>query len=252
MRVLFLGDSVTFGGSSIDDTALYSEVAADVLRANGRSVYAMNAGVVGHAMLNQAGIFQGYDGELDALVWLFPWGDTQRAFASVSTLWPARYKPRLALVEMIDVLLFKHWERIAHAAPPPNKDFTPVRPAVSDAFFQEQLAKRRARNLEAVRTVVVEARRRGVPVVLGVTPYRKRSGRESMPPDAVAFLEEMAAAGATIFDASAALAQAQEDVDELYMDMAHFSAEGHRAVGQALGAKLDEALKAAPAVPATP
>lgn len=245
-RILFLGDSVTFGGSSVDDREVYSEVAADVLRGKGRPVYAMNAGVVGHSNLNQAEIFHGYDGQIDAVVWLFPWGDTNRAFAVASGLWPARYKPRLALVELVDVFLFRNWERIAHQAPPPKSDYMPAQPSISDKLFEEQLAKRRARNLDAVRTVVEETQRRGIPMLLGITPYRKSSGRESLPPDAKAFLEEMAAAGAIIFDAAAATGQAPDD-EEIYIDIVHFNTEGHRLIGEALGEKLDEVLQTEPA-----
>jgi lysophospholipase L1-like esterase len=247
-RILFLGDSVTFGGSSVDDKELYSEVSADVLRKKGRPVYAMNAGVVSHSMLNQAEIFHGYEGEIDAVVWLFPWGDTNRAFAVAAGLWPARFKPRLALVELLDVFLFKNWERIAHTAPPSKSDYMPGKPSITDEHFQEQLAKRRARNMDAVRTVVDQTQRRGIPMLLGVTPYLKSSGRESMPEEAKAFLDEMAAAGAIIFDAAAATAPAPDD-EEIYIDIVHFNTEGHRLLGEALGAKLDEALQPAPATP---
>ena len=81
-----------------------------------------------------------------------------------------------------------------------------------------------------------------MPVVLGVTPYRKGNELESLPPEAVSFLDEMAAAGATVFDVSAALTKASANVEDLYLDMAHFNADGHRAVGEALGATLDKVI----------
>jgi hypothetical protein len=147
-------------------------------------------------------------------------------------------------VEVIDIFLFKYWGRISRDAPPPKEDFTPEGPAGREEFFKALLAKRTVRNLEAVRSVVAEARRRGVPVVLGVTPYRKGNELEPLPPEAASFLKEMAAAGATVFDVSAALADAPEDIEKLYLDMAHFSATGHRAVGKALGAALEKVIPA--------
>jgi lysophospholipase L1-like esterase len=244
VRILYLGDSVTWGGSTVDDKALYTEVAAELLRKQGRAVYAMNAGVNGTALTNHAEVFQGYDGKLDALVWLFPWGDTTRSYATVGVLWPSRYKPRLALVEVIDVFLFKYWGRVSRDAPPPTEDFTPEGPAGREEFFKELLAKRTERNLSAVRAAIAEAARRGVPVVLGVTPYRKGNELEPLPPEAVSFLKEMADAGATVFDVSAALADAPDDVEKLYLDVAHFSSAGHRAVGEALGAMLKQVIPA--------
>jgi hypothetical protein len=39
-------------------------------------------------------------------------------------------------------------------------------------------------------------------------------------------------------------------VEGCYLDLAHFSAEGHRLVGQALGEKLDEVIAREPSPPA--
>ena len=110
LRVLFLGDSVTWGGSRVDDSALFTEVAADVLRRQGGSVYAMNAGVNGTSLVNQAEIFSHLsDVPIDVLVWLFPWSDVERSYAALGFLWPPRFKPRFALVEVVDHLIFRFW-----------------------------------------------------------------------------------------------------------------------------------------------
>ncbi len=68
LRVLVIGNSVTWGGMYIDDTAVFSETAADVLRASGQRVYAMNAGVNGTALVNHAEFFLHYQGRVDARV----------------------------------------------------------------------------------------------------------------------------------------------------------------------------------------
>jgi lysophospholipase L1-like esterase len=238
MRILYLGDSVTWGGSSVDDTELFSEVAADVLRAQGRPVYAMNAGVNSTSLLNQAGIFQGYDGKLDVLVWLFPWGDTERTYVREGELFD-RFKPKFALVEVIDYLVFKYWRNLFRETSAATRDFrTPEAPAGRELFFKNEQAKRQVRNLDAVRTVVAEVRRRGVPVVLGV----KGNELEPLPPEAVSFLAEMAAAGATVFDVSAVLREAPAGVENIYLDVVHFKPEGHHLIGEALGKTLETVI----------
>jgi lysophospholipase L1-like esterase len=244
LRILYLGDSVTWGGSTTDDTELFSEVAADVLRAKGRSVYAMNSGVNATALINHAERFHDYDGKLDALVWLFPWGDTNRSYAVVGDLWPAANKPRFALVEVIDYLTFHYWKALSRRHPSNRGDFkTPEGPAADRTFVEEMFAKRKARNLDAVRSVVAEAKRRGVPLVLGLTPYRTGNKLEPLPPDAVSFLKEMADASVTVFDVSAVISDSGIDVEDFYIDSAHFSVKGHHLVGEALGKTLEATIK---------
>jgi len=247
MRILYLGDSLTWGGSSIDDSAIFSEVAADVLREKNRPVYAMNSGVNATALVNHAEIFQHYvdqNGRLDAVVWLFPWGDVQRTFASGGPMFPARYKPKFALVEVIDYLITKFWANFLRDVPPTKDDFlTPNRPAGQDLSFEDKCEQeRKARNLDAVRGVVAEARRRGVPIVMGVSPYRNGDDLEPIPDEAKSFLDEMAGDGAIIVDASAALTDESGSAKGVYLDNVHLSQEGHRRVGRALGAAINEAL----------
>lgn len=248
LRILFLGDSVTWGGSTIDDPQLYTEVAADVFRAQKRPVYAMNAGVNGTSLRNHAERFQKQGENLDALVWLFPWGDTLRNYASGGQISPPRYKPKLALVEPIDYFITHYWLRFSRDAPARQEDFIrPERPDEQPEFFDNVMKERVARNLDAVREVLAEAKQRGVPVVIGVTPYRKGDELEELPPDAVAFLDVIAAAGATVFDVSAALSAEPEGIEQCYIDRAHFTARGHQAVGKALGAMLEKLIESPPA-----
>lgn len=245
LRILYLGDSVTWGGSTVDDEAIFSEVAADVLRNDGHPVYAMNAGVNATALLNHSERFLGYDGKLDALVWLFPWGDTKRQYAVVQLVWPSQQKPRLALVEVVDYLILKHWRQLSRIQPSSDDKAMSIESSSGDKKFRERVMERRKkRNLDSVREVVAEARSRGVPVVLGISPYR--SGNKLLPldPEAVAFIEEMKKQeGVTILDVASALENAEYDVNDMFIDVVHMTERGHRVVGEALGAKLQEILK---------
>ena len=239
LRILYIGDSVTWGGTSVTDIAVFTEVAADVLRADGQEVYAMNAGVNGTSLVNQAEVFHRHADEADAVVWLFPWGDVERTYAVVGALWPARYRPRFALVEAVDHVLFRFWTNLLRERPPPAHDFrTPEGPAGYEAFFADVLAARQAKNLDAARAVVAEAQRRNLPIILGVTPYRDGPRLEPLTDDARHFIEDMEALGVPIFDASAVLEQASGDMEPLFIDHVHFEVAGHRAVGEALGALL--------------
>src|SRR5262249_51688821 len=152
LRVMFLGDSVTWGGSRVDDKQLYTEVAADVLRAEKRPVYAMNAGVNGTSLRNHAERFQKQGENLDALVWIFPWGDTERNYATGGQITPPRHKPRFALVEVIDYLITQYWAHWFRDIPSRGTDFvSPERPAGGEEVYQRMLAERVARNLDSVR-----------------------------------------------------------------------------------------------------
>src|SRR5437867_2270588 len=66
LRILFLGDSVTWGGSYVDDAQLFATIAADTVRRrhSGRfvAVEALDAGVNGWGAQNIAGLV-GADGE---------------------------------------------------------------------------------------------------------------------------------------------------------------------------------------------
>jgi lysophospholipase L1-like esterase len=246
LRILFLGDSVTYGGSRIDDTELYTEVAADVIRSQGRAVYAMNAGVNGTSLRNHAERFEKQGERLDVLVWLFPWGDTLRNFATGGQISPPRYKPKLALVELVDYCITRYWVRFLRKDPPRAAEFVrPESPAGREEFFNGVLAERVRRNLNAVREAVAEARRRGVPVVMGVTPYREGNELEPLPPEATEFLDEMAEMGVIVFDAFAVFADAADNIEDCFIDQVHLNARGHELIGKALGEILQNVIPAA-------
>jgi lysophospholipase L1-like esterase len=243
LRVLFLGDSVTWGGTSLDDAQIFPEVAAGVLRSRGLEVYAMNAGVNGTALCNHAEVFHRTSGPVDVVVWLFPWGDVTRNFATVGLLVPARFQPRFALVEAVDHAIIRFWVGAFRLRQTDARPFqVPDYPLGREAWFARVLVERKARNLDAARRVVAEAGRRGLPLILGVTPYRSGNRLEPLPQEAVAFLEEMARLGAAVLDVAAVMEQAPHPAGALYLDHVHLNAHGHRVVGAALAELLDARL----------
>ena len=236
LRILYIGDSVTWGGTRIDDSAIFTEVAADVVRARRGPVYTMNAGVNGTGLVNQAELFlQGTD-SVEVLVWLFPWSDVQRAYATVGPLMPARYRPRWALVEFMDHMLFRYWLRAFRHVPTPEQAHrTPEAPLGYEDFFQDILLEREQKNLHALRVVLDEATNRHIPVVLGITPYRSGNQLEPLPVHATTLLDSLSNAGVPILDVPTILEAAEEPIQDLFTDHVHFTEAGHAIIGKALG-----------------
>lgn len=242
LRILYLGDSVTWGGTSLDDKVLFSEVAAEVMRGKGEAVYAMNAGVNGTALVNQAEIFLNCSDAVDVLVWLFPWTDAYRNYATVGLLMPARFKPRFALVEVVDHLVFRFWVNAFREQQQADDPFiAPNFPTGEEVLFNTVQEGRYAKNLDAFRAVLHEAQRRGIPVVVGVTPYREGNSLVPLPAQAASLLQEVRGVGVQVFDVTYALNHAPSEIEALFVDHVHFSENGHLIIGQALSQVIESA-----------
>ena len=241
LRVLFIGDSVTWGGSRVDDAALFSEVAADVLRARGQPVYAMNAGVNATALVNQAEVFRQEVNSADVLVWLFPWGDVYRSYFAGLGLWPPHFKPHFALVEVIDIMIVKYWANLFRdlGSSAAGEEFSPVgMPPAYQGLFQKELEQRKSKNLEALRSVLSEAKLRKMQVIIGITPNVDDGHLISLNAEEAALLHDVAATGVDVIDVQAALKASSQPVGTLFLDSVHFSTLGHRVLGNALGQAL--------------
>ncbi len=246
LRVLYLGDSVTWGGTRLSDGELFPEIAADVLRETGQSVYAMNAGVNGTALMNHAELLLHLDPRVDAVVWLFPWGDVTRSYATVGFLWPARFKPKLALVEAGDHLVRAYWLHGFRELPERGslEPGEPLFPPGYEQFFEREGERRRARNLGALRDGVASNLEKGVPTIVGVTPYFDGRQLQPLPEEARQLLRSLAADGIPVLDVHGAMLGSGRRLQTLFTDPVHLSREGHRVVGLALGELLLDGLEA--------
>jgi len=73
MKILYLGDSVTWGGTKIDDSDTFAARTSLLIGEElGKTVYSMNAAVNGHSLMNQSDIYFDNDIAPDLVVWLFP------------------------------------------------------------------------------------------------------------------------------------------------------------------------------------
>jgi hypothetical protein len=243
LRVLFIGDSVTWGGSSVDDTAIFSEVSADVLRTQEIPVYAMNAAVNGTSLVNHIEILRSGIPPVDLLVWLFPLGDLTRAYQAGGDVYPARFRPRFALVEAIDLLISKYWRTILRYDISPTSSLEIPIPTNYERFFEYEVDMRNDKNILALRCGLRWAADHDVPAIVGVTP-QLMDGRLVLPRS-----ELIDAVGASIqppailFDVYGALEAWEGEASDLFLDLVHLSATGHRVVGRALGQKLLEIVK---------
>jgi len=237
LRILYLGDSVTWGGSAIDDSELFSEVSADALRRAGMSVYAMNAGVNGSSLANQSELFDLYHDSVDAIVWIFPWTDAIRAYLTVGYLYPATFKPRFALVEAVDHAIRVFWVPAFRKQGEPAIDFVrPATPFGHETFFDAEFERRAERNVSAFRRSIEQAVEDDIPILVGVTPYFTERRIQDLPPDAQLILTEVKKLGASTLDLNSILSASQPE--SVFIDHVHYAAVGHKLVGEAIGDTL--------------
>jgi sugar phosphate isomerase/epimerase len=205
----------------------------------------MNAGVNGTSLVNHAEIFWHKIESTDVVVWLFPWGDVLRAYSAGGSLWPARFQPQFALVEVVDNILFLYWTNMfRERSKSVGTEFAPFAvPPNYQVFFANELKERKKKNLKAFRSVLAGARLREIPVIIGVTPKVEDGRLISLEEEANAILQDAAALGAYVMDVSAILSKSNEEVPTFFVDSVHFSASGHRVVGKALGQTIAEAVR---------
>lgn len=236
LRILYLGDSVTWGGSSVDDQHLFSEVASAVLREAGYDVYAMNAGVNGTSLMNHAGVYEQHRDSIDAVVWLFPWGDVTRTYVTGGFLWPPLKKPRFALVEAIDQVFRAYWLPRFRLDETEYKEafLQPEIPQGYAAFYEGVFNEREEKNLEALHAVTKDARDRALPILISISPSQTEGQLDPLPPKATPVLSELDSTGVYLFDLHAAL-EGHENIAGLYIDPVHYNTKGHQVVGRELG-----------------
>ncbi|NNE34629.1 MAG: hypothetical protein HKN13_05310 [Rhodothermales bacterium] len=240
VRVLYLGDSVTWGGSAIDDSLLFSEISANVLRATGREVYSMNAGVNGTGLANQADIFASLQDSTDVLVWLFPWADTKRSYTTVSFLWPPTQKPRFALVEAVDHIVREQWLGRFRVATEQQSDeyINSSTPDGYEDFFASVIRERERRNISAFHAGIRSAIALEIPIIVGITPVQDDGTMAEHSADAIALIDSVSTLGVHVLDIRKALQDGGTGAERAYIDKLHFSSTGHSLVGRALGAEL--------------
>jgi lysophospholipase L1-like esterase len=216
-RLLFLGDSVTWGGSYVDDDALFAAVAARRLAGHGRRVEWLDAGVNGWGPANVLGLVRDTGG-FDSTVWVVTGlaDDFRREKTHAGEVPYFQLAPATAWEELLALGAYRLLG--AYKRPKPDAD----------------LARLADENVERFAALARLGRDAGVRVLLvwhptvdaletGIDPLRDR------------FLALAAPAGAAAIDLTHAYRAAGGRV---YLDGMHLDAAGHRVAGEAIGDAL--------------
>jgi lysophospholipase L1-like esterase len=221
-RLLFLGDSVTWGGSYVDDDALFAAIAARRLAADGRPVEWLDAGVNGWGPENVLGLVR-ESGGFSSTAWIVTGleDDLRREKTHVGEVPYFNLPPRTAWEELF--VLGAYRLLTAYKLPKPADD----------------LARLATANLERYRAIADEARATRARVLLvwhptvdalasGIDPNRDR------------FLALAQVVPSAALDLGPAYRAAGGRV---YVDGMHLDATGHRVAGEAIGDALRALLR---------
>ena len=216
-RLLFLGDSVTWGGSYVDDDALFAAVAARRLAADGRRVEWLDAGVNGWGPENILGLVR-ETGGFDSSIWIVTGlaDDLRREKTHIGEMPYFNASPTTALEELF--VRGAYALLTAYKRPKPDADLV----RLADA------------NLEHFGAIVDHGRAVGARVLLVWHPMTEALASE-VDPYRDRFLALAARAGGTALDLGPVYRGAGGRV---YLDGMHLDVEGHRIAGEAIGETL--------------
>lgn len=211
-RVLFLGDSVTFGGTYVDDAALFSAIAA---AAQSTPTEPLNAGVNAWGFANVLGLVHATGGwHSDVWVLTALEDDFRRGKTTIGEVPYFNVAPATAWAELAVHGAYRLLGR--YRVPKPEEDLV--------AMGRE--------NLGVVQAIVAAARTAGAKVLLVWHPYEGALRWNQPEPHRAPFLALDADARLDLHDAYARAGGA------LYIDGMHLTADGHRVAGEAIGAAL--------------
>ncbi len=232
LRVLFIGDSVTYGGAYIDNRELFSTRVCERLRASGVQAVCANAGTNGYGTDNMAYRIR-FDKAPppDVYVVTLIAGDTLRGLASlIGFPYFSRPLPPLVpgLTEGALFALDRVRARLRYGrGGGPSQLRTGQAPAVARLSL--------ARLFQALRARAAEDRR----VLLVMSPVRRNveagyDGFERM------VLKRLDGSGFDVLDLLPRLRSERPDLDGIYYDGAHLEVGGHAFYGQAIAEALLE------------
>jgi len=225
-KILFLGDSVTYGGSYVDDGQLFSTLAA-----RGLPGYTSgNAGVNAWGVENLCGLIvdAGFQ-PAEVYVTVVPEADFYRGLVRMQGLPFFNRPPRCALEELWRFFCYRqnnkryrHWTEFADDA--------------QKRFVIGQAAERLARMDRLLRE-------KGYIHLLFISPQKPQAlgsqGRDPLVADA---LQQQGLAAVYIADRLAEQNLAPDRIEALYHDPVHLSIEGHAVWAQIIGGELRRRL----------
>jgi hypothetical protein len=216
-RLLFLGDSVTWGGTYVDDEALFAAVAARRLADGNRRVEWLDAGVNGWGPENILGFVTETRG-LDSSIWIVVGleDDLHREKTHAGEVPYFHVAPRTAWEELLVAGAYRLLTR--YKRPKPAEDLA----VLATANLARYAAIAQAGQGLGARVLLVWHPTTDA-LATGVDPNRER------------FLAVAGRSGATALDLGAAYRAAGGGV---YVDGMHLAPAGHRVAGEATGKAL--------------
>ncbi|HJQ84247.1 MAG TPA: SGNH/GDSL hydrolase family protein [Candidatus Binatia bacterium] len=232
LRLLFLGDSVTWGGSAVDDRELFAAVAADTVAARlgdrAPAVAPLDAGVNGWGPQNVLALLEEHGG-FGSAVWVLTLieDDFRRDKTRTGEVPYFNVAPTTALEELAVLAAYK--VVTAYKRPKPDADLERI---ASD-------------NLAACARIFALARDADARLLVVWHPTAPALAGTERQPNRARLATVADAAGVPLLDLGAVYSTAGEG---LYADGLHLSVAGHRVAGRAIGERL-AALLAETAAP---
>lgn len=229
LRVLFVGDSVTFGAARYGQSDIFTSLLDRELSAQvGRPVRVLNASTSGWAASNGVGYLKSRGTfDADLVVFALNTGDLMQAFAPSPVDANPRYpsqRPPLALAEAWQRYA---WPRLARAAPPADAGSLPA------VEVEAATASDAARVREALAEAKAVCDASGSALALVFIPANGEAWSHAGYVRALQALREWAAReGIGFSDLTPVLAALP--AQDVYFDHIHLRARGHRAVADAI------------------
>lgn len=225
VRLLFLGDSITYGGGSIPDEALFVNQVASSLVPWEDSVEAVNLSVPGWGIQNMAAyvMTKGLP-RADALIWILPAEDFRRPKSTMEEHGFRSKKPWSRLLYVTSVVLRRElgWFSASSGA---------------RSSPEETLA----RNVDAFRRTLELVARGGTLCVVVALPDGAGYEHEELWDDLVRFRQAAESLSIPFLDLGSAFEYHR--VEEFFLDEIHLSRLGHEMVASAIAPFLRERIK---------
>jgi len=227
-KILFLGDSVTYGGQYINDAQLFSSVAGNALP--GWQVG--NGGINAWGVENIVGLVMDYGfTPASVVVTCVIEGDFYRGLTRASSLPLWTEQPRFAIQDLLMNLIWRVNE---------SRYGSSIDAVVQDASHLDKIVDRAARRLSGLDRYLA---RQGVRHFVFILPSREEMvAGESSDPRVAQALTRYGIEAVYLLPKLARLEPDLEKRREWYHDVVHLEVPGHRAYGALIGETLSRAL----------
>lgn len=232
-QILFLGDSITYGGSYVDDKEIFSSLSCEILNAQNppAKFSCANAAVNAYGVRNMLArsLYVEKQFPTASIVITVIWDDFYRNFSQLTSLPYFSEKPPEPLPATVELLTYsidsvRSWVRFRNSAGSRVEEVSPSRIEV-DMVVQllDEFMKRRARN--------------GKHTVMIWSPSRNwfngiQSEEEKYP------YEQLRAQGIKFIDMTYTLKESKALDSDIYYDDAHLERQGHRIYAQTIADKM--------------